>query len=356
MKTELFDIVRRLCDPEHQDTTDLAISNMKNGSSFSGFCAILAAGAVNLHRAQLLEEAVKNASSRYLSALLDAGVSVDVKLGNGDSLLHRASRLSAFKALMQRGANPNAVNLEGARPLHSLCSRTNMFEHDIEKNRMIWAIEALVACGADVNAVDNKGRTPLHCALRFDSPRTYGFVNTLLTAGANANAIDAHGVTVLEKAMRLDVHGLELSRRLIESGANVRCTFSDGKSPLHLAAVVSCQHSDRLIPLLLRVGVDVNAIDCNGNTALHDVFQCDNCERVCLEDTAKSLIRAGAKIDIANAHGMTPFACLLSKARPSAAIIRFFLDNGAPVERNRQTGALHVTLRPLSAATSLSTS
>jgi hypothetical protein len=146
--------------------TELAILSINSKSCFSIFNAILARRLLDLRNVDLLVAAAEASDTRFLSALLDAGASMDTKLlpRLSESLLHVASSCSpaATAMLLKRGANPNTLDFSHARPLHAVCSRN----FDIEKK--IDAIKLLLAAGADVNAPTKDGRTALHCALRFN--------------------------------------------------------------------------------------------------------------------------------------------------------------------------------------------
>lgn len=230
-----------------RQSIELAIASMKNNTSFSVFTAILNAGALNVHDFSLLQEAVIASDTRYLSALLDAGTSIDAKMHYGQSFLHVANSASVAM-LLKRGANPNATDARGLRPLHAICLR------DFDLKQKIHAIKLLLAAGADVNAVGSDGRTPLHCALCFDKAWTIEVVNVLLDAGANANAVDINGISVLESAMRTPIHRRGLCGLLVKFGADVFRAFNDGSFPLHAAASASFWDYEGLISMLLRAG------------------------------------------------------------------------------------------------------
>mmetsp|Transcript_21620 Transcript_21620/g.71579 ORF Transcript_21620/g.71579 Transcript_21620/m.71579 type:complete len:88 (+) Transcript_21620:482-745(+) len=73
----------------------------------------------------------------------------------------------------------------------------------------------------------------------------------------------------------------------------------NNQTPLHRAAGTG---RSRIVELLLSEGVDVNARDKEGNTALHLAMYEQQ------EESCVSLIRAGASTTIKNNEGETPLA------------------------------------------------
>src|SRR3990167_7404526 len=80
------------------------------------------------------------------------------------------------KALLDRGANPNAVDIDGQTHLHN-ASRTGRLE----------VVKELLNRGADLNVADMNRTTPLHKASYFARVK---IVKELLRRGANPNVID----------------------------------------------------------------------------------------------------------------------------------------------------------------------
>ena len=84
------------------------------------------------------------------------------------------------------------------------------------------------------------------------------------------------------------------------------------------------------VSLLLRQGIDVNAADVDGATALHWAVWSDDLA------TADALIRAGASAAAANAFGVTPV--YLAAANGNAALVGRLLEAGADVNTTDGTG------------------
>lgn len=90
---------------------------------------------------QGLFELARNGGTGPLNVMLDAGVPVDIRTSDGDSLLILACRnghRDTAQMLLDRGADPNARNHQSETPLmvSTIAERTEL-------------IECLLAAGAD---------------------------------------------------------------------------------------------------------------------------------------------------------------------------------------------------------------
>lgn len=81
---------------------------------------------------------------------------------------------------------------------------------------------------------------------------------------------------------------------------------------------------------LLRTGIDVNAAQIDGTTALHWAAYHDNAEIVAL------LVRAGANVNVTNRYGVPPLAEACTNGSP--AIVKLLLDAGANANATMKGG------------------
>ena len=126
-----------------------------------------------------------------------AGSDVADAVMNGDK--------PALRALIQKKANVNAAQIDGATALHWA-----VYRDDLE------AATLLVAAGANARAANREGVTPLEMASLYGS---LPMVDVLLKAGADAKELGPNGETLLMFAAR---NGrVDLINRLIAAGADV---------------------------------------------------------------------------------------------------------------------------------------
>ena len=171
------------------------------------------------------------------------GCSVTVSAGSSPAVIEavKAGDLSMAGKLIEKGANVNAPQGDGATALHWASHR-----NDLE------AAKLLIAAGADVNAANELGATPLWLAAINGSAAT---VKLLLEAGANPNVALKLGETPLMAAARSgDVRTVE---QLLADGADVDARERErGQSALMWA--VAQQHAD-VARMLIRNGADLDA-------------------------------------------------------------------------------------------------
>lgn len=127
--------------------------------------------------------------------------------------------LALARAELERGADPNAGDEEGKKPLHHAVvdydtavlligagagvdardqlERTPLFEATGAADPRM--IRLLLSKGADIEAKDQEGQTPLHRAVAWGNTHA---VEVLLVEGADINTRDGEGNTPMEKALR----------------------------------------------------------------------------------------------------------------------------------------------------------
>jgi ankyrin repeat protein len=310
---------------------------------------------------------------------------------NSGTPLHHAVRMgstAAMHQLLQRGADPLAIDSKGYMPLHVAAAQGHL---DI--------VQQLAAAGADVNAVAGRGQlgTPLQLAAR----GAYGeVVRWLLDHGAAASvsAATADGTTALHLAC-IRTGTEQMVTDLLGAGAEPGAANSSGNTPLHLAAAAGLQvtvghllaagarawvlNSNRELPLHLALagghstlalqliaaakdadgvlnvisaagmapihlaavrqpsnilkellcckGLEVDVVDSAGQTALHKAAAGGHI------DNLRQLVRHGASLDAADATGATPSH--LAAAGVFGNCVRHLVTSGADKDAVDASGA-----------------
>lgn len=181
----------------------------------------------------------------------------------------------------------------------------------IEATRSGLIVEVLDALskGAQIESFDRFGCNALHWAAN------NGFVEcveVLLDAGARVD-VPVHGRQSQGTALSLAVFSgsEETAELLLARGASPEGLEASATRPLVLAVSGS---EGRMLPILLAWGADPDGVDkANGASALMKAAEGDR------YDLMESLIAAGARLDLKDAHGRDAAARAREKGRHCAA-------------------------------------
>jgi ankyrin repeat protein len=278
-----------------------------NPSQIDGFTALLFA--------------VRNGELGTVRALLDEGASVNDTASNGISALTVAAinahwELGAF--LLDRGADPNA-SVQGWTPLHQVVRTRNLsvghLPHPVATGQMssVEFAKKLLAHGANVNA-------------RITTEMKDGYRGRFLRLAATPLLLAAKG------------SDHEMMRLLIANGADGQLTNAIGTNALMLAAGVDTvfpgedtgtpEDGLEAVKVALTLGLDVNAANGNGDTALHGAAFRG------LNQAVQLLVDKGARLDAKNNKGFTPLqtadadfvGTILQHQPETAALLRQLME------------------------------
>lgn len=236
------------------------------------------------------------------SLLLDRGADVNAAAANGTTPLLVATvrgQVPLAMFLLNRGANPNADGA-GYTPLHWASSKwqstmTPFFQSAPVAGELFWLpqsgrvemIKALLAHGADPNA-----------RLTKDPPR-YG-------TSIMARKYLPGGTPFYLAALTGDTH---IMRLLLANGADPLTPSKNETTPLMAAAGMQYLKAENVeterdhleaVVLTLALGGDVNAVNGDGDTALHGIAFNG------LDSIAQLVLDRGAKVNVKNNDGVTP--------------------------------------------------
>ena len=138
-------------------------------------------------------------------------------------------------------------------------------------------------------------------------------MQVLLEAGADANAADDHGVTPLLEAARAGANGV--LRALAQRAADPAARDGAGRTAL-LIACQSARADADTVALLLAMGVDRDATDAEGRSALQRAVAGGRWAQVAVLDPAYPLpTTVTARLDLARAD-VSPGFTARSAPRP----------------------------------------
>lgn len=250
----------------------------------------------------------------------------------------REGKLDVVRVLLRAGADVNEVIVAQRTVSRGPRSGTSALHLAVENGHFELAI-ALVKAGADPN--DQRcGYSPLHMISWVRQPNrgdsedgdpppigsgqltSLDFVRQIVALGADVNLKQKQGVPgrgilgrvgatpLIAAASTSDV---ALLRTLLELNADPKLTNADGTTPLLAAAGVGVGAPEEaagsepevlaVIAILLKRGADVNAVDKNGETAMHGAAYRNHPKVVQL------LADRGSKIGVwnrRNRNGLTP--------------------------------------------------
>ena len=241
--------------------------------------------------------AARQGGVESVKLLLDAGAPIEEQGGDGYTPLLLAThsghtRLTKF--LLERGANPNASG-PGYAPLH-----TAVLRGDLEM------VDSLIAAGAQVDSRISSpapmerftdkwmvlplavvGYTPFQMAAKYvEVP----IMRALLRAGADPNVVAPDRTTALMAAagVSMNRNGSTDRRGRTVDVALVTVLLGDEQNVLEA------------VELLVQAGIDVNAVNNTGDTALHGAAGLG------LKKVFQYLVEHGANPEAPNKRGLSP--------------------------------------------------
>ncbi len=310
--------------------------------------ALLAKGAKvdakERHGQTALMWAAADGHAEVVELLLKAGADFRTPLDSGFTpwfFAARDGRADVIRVLLKAGADVNAAMEPRSIPRKGPAKGTSALLLAVENGHFDLAMTLLEA-GADPND-QRSGYTPLHVLTWVRKPargeddgdpaplgsgmlNSSQFIRKLVSRGAEVNARLATGkggagsykregaTPFMMAAAAADA---EYMRLLVELGANPRMGNVDGCTPLMVACGIGVGSAAanetagtepevlEAARLCLELGIDVNAVDSNGETAMHGAAY-KNLPRV-----VELLAANGAKIEVwnkKNKYGWTPLA------------------------------------------------
>ncbi|XP_078341797.1 transient receptor potential cation channel subfamily A member 1 homolog isoform X2 [Crassostrea virginica] len=337
-----------------------------------------------------LHQCARNGDTRSMEILLrsitgNVKKKINMRDEEGVTAMHYAARYNQYeivRILHSFGADINSLDEEALTPLHYAArykrerqrrgSEAVLTEdqeagaipssHSVDElATQANVITFLVKNGADLNRADKYGLTPLHyAAMRGNELATK---ELLQFNGIHIEAEDKQGMTALH--MAATHNSVEITRMLIEAGAQLRCKDNEDLTPLHCAA---SEGNIEIVQLLFQAGAKqdgwvtisnmVTDRDCDQNTCLHLAVENGHYDvvKLCLDKRSdvntpssnymhplhlaakagdircvKLLVQHHARIDALNDEMATPLH--IAAAFNHKDVVEFLIERKAPLEK-----------------------
>ena len=175
---------------------------------------------------------------------------------------HEPNRLAVIDALFNvNEKNIDVTDRSGNTPLHYAINAGN-----------VQVANRLIEAGA---TIDPARPSSLHAMHRFAREGNEDILKILIKAGVDVNQPAADGSTALENALEFAHSDVEAARILIATGARITPEKQIAINGLTFAAKTN---QVDIAQALLAAGVDLNARNSQGKTALHNAAQADSLE------------------------------------------------------------------------------
>lgn len=263
----------------------------------------------------------KDAPIEYIKYLIETGSDVNARNKNGDSVLFmtvQKNRRDAGDLLLEKDADIFATNVQNNSPLRIALTRGGEIQDWLITSKTLnttdgsgntplhyaaeWqlnnAIVSLIQKGAKVTSENANGETALFSSVKGDNPST---IQILADYGAVVDSKDNHardnlGNTPLHACVKWNA--LKAAKTLISMGVDVNAQNLSGKTALSEA----CRSAKKeMAVLLIQNGADINASDSAGRTALMDAISSRNEQMVSL------LLSYGANVQVQELYGRNAY-------------------------------------------------
>lgn len=206
--------------------------------------------------------------------------------------------------LIKQRVPVNVNNRAGITPLHAAA-----------RKGYLKVVKLLVSGGANINAVDNSDFRPIHCATQMENIEV---LSVLLENRALLNSKDFFGFTPLHWGAYKG--NTRIVKMLTENYPKLNERDNLGRTPLMIASALDFGMVVEV--LLSSSGIDIDAQDNKGDTALHKAVKRGS------YDVVRKLVQKGADKSITNTYLQTPLD--VASQKKDEEIADFLRDEPVP--------------------------
>jgi hypothetical protein len=283
---------------QHGAATDIQLPNgnfLVNTAMWLGWDALMAAvvSHTEMNAAWLnhqnedgytpLGEAVEAKCFALASSFVDKGANCTTRNHFGTSPLEAAFRENVPALILKMlGQSPNCnflIGHPGVPPLIYAINHAWDFDGSAYHLNPTWeqVIDRLLALGVDIRAKDSLGRTALHAAC---AENLQTLAMKLVELGVDSTIKDSAGMTPIHS---LAIGGMcytpspkELIQLLMQKGVNINAKNHYGRTALNLLP------HNNVVEALLALGADVNIPDSDGKTPLYYAIEHNSSDLILL--------------------------------------------------------------------------
>ncbi len=261
----------------------------------------------------------KDSPLEYIRYLVQMGADVNARNKNGDSVLFisvQKNRRDAGDLLLEKNADIFATNTQNNSPLRVALTQGGEIQD--------WLINSKT-----LNSTDGSGNTPLHYAAEW---HLNDAIISLIQKGAKVDVKNANGESAVYSAVKGGDDSPSTVNILVNNGVVIDSKDKLGRdnlgnTPLHAAVKWNAFNTAKT---LIALGVDVDAQNLSGKTALSDAC------RSAKKDMAILLIRSGADINSTDATGRTVLMDAISSNNEE--MVRLLLGHKANILVQEMSG------------------
>ncbi|MCX7027517.1 MAG: ankyrin repeat domain-containing protein [Spirochaetes bacterium] len=246
--------------------------------------------------------------------------------------------------LLKKGADPRTTNTSRDTALH-IAVRNNLIDQSlilIDAKASIFAENSAQDTPVSLALMASGGPydwffTPEVIAARDDQDNTIGHLaakknladglDYLFRKNADLTAVNKSNETLLHTAVRADAK--EAAYYLIDKGAVLSARNRDGDAALNVAVLSGSKACFKALVLL--PGIDLNARNYSGETALHQAIRKQNTE------FATYLIDRSAALEYRDNTGLTPLAVAAREVQ--TGIAQYLIKAGSAIDARDYTGS-----------------